>query len=83
MPFQSSMPNADAEEDHSEREPLIPNSHPTLNNSTARVNQSNTVRFKVILPVLMSSVFLAAFDLTVVAAIYPIMYTSENEFILS
>lgn len=58
------------EADVSEREPLLGTPAKDPDHPVA----SSGANLKVILPALMVCAFLAAFDVTVVAAIYPIMY---------
>jgi hypothetical protein len=65
----------DTNEDIDERRPLLNDVAipPKLPNEPAKVASSGT-SLKLVLPALMLCAFLAAFDVTVVAAIYPIMY---------
>jgi len=70
----NNLPNNGADDLNGERTPLLadPRKPPDdlLTKSTASAD------LRIILPALMVFAFLAAFDVTVVAAIYPIMYSS-------
>jgi hypothetical protein len=77
MPFESNTGNVGSRSEADEQQPLLPSPQKLLppdNLSTDSLTPEANLR--VILPALMVCAFLAAFDVTVVAAIYPIMYTS-------
>jgi hypothetical protein len=60
--------------DVSERQPLLgPPRKDSDDLSTIKPAESQGANLKIVLPALMVCAFLAAFDVTVVAAIYPIM----------
>jgi hypothetical protein len=68
-----------SEADVSERQPLLgPPRKDSDDLSTITPAESSGANLKVILPALMVCAFLAAFDVTVVAAIYPIMYLLQT-----
>lgn len=76
MPLEGSFRNVGSNSDADEQQPLLssPRKLPTINSSTETdPSLSPDVDLRVILPALMVCAFLAAFDVTVVAAIYPIM----------
>jgi hypothetical protein len=67
------------EADVSERQPLLgPPRKDSDDLSTITPAASSGANLKIVLPALMVCAFLAAFDVTVVAAIYPIMYSLPN-----
>jgi hypothetical protein len=62
------------ETDVSERQPLLgPPRKDSDDLSTIKPAETSGANLKIVLPALMVCAFLAAFDVTVVAAIYPIM----------
>jgi hypothetical protein len=67
---------ADDAETTDERQPLLGPAVPKLSptDEAPTPPQLEPPNLKVVLPALMMCAFLAAFDVTVVAAIYPIMY---------
>jgi hypothetical protein len=73
MPPERSTGNIANGSNIDERQPLLsgPLKLPTVD--VASIEDSSDADLRVILPALMACAFLAAFDITVVAAIYPIM----------
>ena len=73
MPLEGSIGNVADSSNVDERQPLLstPRKLPTADDTSAE--DSSSADLRVILPALMVCAFLAAFDITVVAAIYPIM----------
>jgi hypothetical protein len=77
MPWEGGAQNAGNESDATERQPLLPASPKLSPQDDVPVPfASSSANLRVILPALMVCAFLAAFDVTVVAAIYPIMLLS-------
>jgi len=72
MPHTQS-PNGSEETDGSERTPLLADPRKLANGSTNDLSEPAKAELRIVLPALMMCAFLAAFDVTVVAAIYPIM----------
>jgi hypothetical protein len=85
MPPEQSTRNAICNGDSSEREPLLTRAPKPPNGQDSEGAGQLIRSSRIILPVLMGVAFLAAFDITVVAAIYPIMYTilTQNVLILA
>ena len=84
MPLEGRVANGTTDFDVDERQPLlsgvpeaVPNGGPFPHDMQGKPDESPSLR--IILPALMVCAFLAAFDLTVVAAIYPIMSPSAVE----
>ena len=76
MPLTGSVRNVEIGSSVNERQPLLssPRKLPTRDDpSTEDTISASEADLGLILPVLMVCAFLAAFDITVVAAIYPIM----------
>lgn len=59
--------------------PSDDNERPLLNETAAPNKQSAEANFKLTFSALMVCSFLAAFDVTVVAAIYPIMFNPPHK----
>lgn len=77
MPREAGVQNVDRESDATERQPLLsasPKLSPQENGPVPAASSRTDLRL--ILPTLMVCAFLAAFDVTVVAAIYSIMLLS-------
>ena len=76
MPFENNTRNVGSHSEADEQRPLLPSPRkPVPPNNTSADSLTPDVNLRIILPALMVCAFLAAFDMTVVAAIYPIMYT--------
>jgi len=77
MPLERTLSN-DATVDAEERRPLLPGAAKVPVNGAQSPPElgkpDDAPSMRIILPALMVCAFLAAFDLTVVAAIYPIMF---------
>jgi len=74
MPHFESSSNQIDESEISEQTPLLSEPRKPLNGTSGPVSEPAKAELRIILPALMVCAFLAAFDVTVVAAIYPIMY---------
>lgn len=75
MPLEGTIETVSNGSNMDERQPLlsVPRKSPTADTSAEDSIPTSEADLRVILPALMVCAFLAAFDLTVVAAIYPIM----------
>ena len=83
MPLEGRLPNGALDSESEERQPLLSGPANVLANGSqtppdaGKLDTSPSLR--IILPALMVCAFLAAFDVTVVAAIYPIMFVLVEE----
>jgi hypothetical protein len=77
MLLEGRLANGAAASEPEERQPLLPDIAKIVANggqSPPESGKPDTPSLRIILPALMVCAFLAAFDVTVVAAIYPIMF---------
>lgn len=77
MPFEGNTRHVGSHSEADEQQPLLLSRRKPLPPDDSLADSlTPDVNLRVILPALMVCAFLAAFDVTVVAAIYPIMSTS-------